>query len=56
MNGGSESGGSGGGTPTGERRGDREESSSQAEERVELLCNDQVPTTCNFFVLTKFLS
>lgn len=40
MNGGSESG-SGGGTPTGERK-DREESSSQAEERVELLCNDQI--------------
>jgi len=44
MNGGSE-GGSGAGTPTGERHGDtgrqeREESSSMAEERVELLCND----------------
>lgn len=40
MNGGSESG-SGCGTPTGERK-DRAEASSQAEERVELLCNDQV--------------
>jgi len=44
MNGGSEAG-SGAGTPTGERHGDTKqdretESSSMAEERVELLCND----------------
>ena len=44
MNGGSEAG-SGSGTPTGERHGDTKqdretESSSMAEERVELLCND----------------
>ena len=44
MNGGSE-GGSGAGTPTGDRnQSDREagESSSMAEERVELLCNDTI--------------
>ena len=44
MNGGSE-GGSGAGTPTGDRnQSDREagESSSMAEDRVELLCNDTI--------------